>query len=77
MTLELIRMYLASETVTPEQADHYIAVITQIERQRIIKVLDDVVAKWDFQTEGEPRGQSHYWLRLVTDALKYQIKGEK
>lgn len=41
MNLEQVRMYLASETVTPEQADHYINAITKIENNRIIQLLED------------------------------------
>ena len=44
MTLEQIRMWLASETVTPQQADRYIAVITQIETERIIKLIEPEIA---------------------------------
>jgi len=54
MTLEQVRMWLASETVTPEQADRYIFVITQIERERIIKLLEqetDIIYEFAYAIE--------------------------
>lgn len=62
MTLEQVRMWLASETVTPEQADRYISVITQIERERIIKL-------WDQEMKCECEDPMRHLLTL--------IKGEK
>jgi hypothetical protein len=71
MTLEQVRMYLASETVTPEQADHYIAVITQIERERILKLFNTDEA-FDAVYYGIDLGADH-----VLSGLGALIKGEK
>ena len=71
MTLEQVRMWLASETVTPEQADRYISVITQIERERIIKLLEDELVEFKHIPT-----DVHGNFRLTLDCLIALIKGE-
>ena len=66
MNLEQVRVWLASETVTPEQADRYISVITQIERKRINGIIDQFIENSDYPEVVS----SLEWLQEV-------IKGEK
>ena len=66
MNLEQVRVWLASETVTPEQADRYISVITQIERERINGIIDQFIENSDYPEVVS----SLEWLQDV-------IKGEK
>ena len=45
--------------------------------ERIIKLLEEQVTKWDALTIDRAEGISHYWVRLVSDAFIYAIKGEQ
>lgn len=48
MNLEQIRMYLASETNTLEQADLYIAAIVHLERERINGIIEQFIENSDY-----------------------------
>jgi hypothetical protein len=50
---------------------------TLVERERIIKLLEEQVEKWDLITEGELKSVSHYWVGLVSTSFIALIKGEK
>jgi hypothetical protein len=57
-------MWLASETVTPEQADHYISVITQIERERIINLIKEHPPRWNSGFSCECGTFVNYWVHI-------------
>ena len=63
--------------VTKEMLDAAVVVGRNQERERIIKLLEEQVTKWDALTIDRAEGISHYWVRLVSDAFIYAIKGEQ
>jgi hypothetical protein len=70
MNLAQVRMYLASETVTLEQADLYIDLITQFEQERILALLNSKRDSGSHDAEND-------FINAFIDDLAVLIKGEK